>query len=380
MKNLILISIIFIFSFSIFHFFGVAVLDDQDRAQEFALGIDNTAYFPNDDGFQYHCSDFEYFPIKNCINDFKGDPKNQNLIVYSGNSQLHGINQPEKGLNSTSKILYEALKKNETNIITVSVPNLNLQEQLVLNIFLATKLPVTHLLIAASFDNTRETSIRASLLPALKDQDVAKFLKELSFGEKILKTYGEKDNAGNDLSVEEDNLQQRVENFLDQKLSNIWPSWSMRERLRNRSIIEIYQFRNRIFGITPNSTRKKIPARYADNMMSMKNLLEFASKNKIKLIIYSPPIRSDQKLPYDLSEFQQFKDDTNQIATEYGFNFFDFQNVVPPEYWGYVSDNNSNTGNVEIDFMHFQGEGHAFLSAELLKIFDDQKWVGINDF
>lgn len=380
MKNIVAISIIIIISFAIFNSFGLAVLDDDDRAEEFALGIDNTAYFPNDNGLAFHCSDFEYFPIQNCINEYEETTPNNSLIIYSGNSQLHGINQPEKGLNSTSKILYESLKMNGSKIVAISVPNLNLQEQLVLNIFLASKLPVTHLLIAASFDNTRETSIRESILPALTDEFVVNELDGLSFGKKILQTYGEKDNAGNDLSIEDDNLQQKVEKILDKNLSNFWPSWGMRERLRYRSIIEIYQFRNRVFGITPNSTRKKIPARYSDNMKSMNDLMEFASKNNLKVIIYSPPIRSDQKLPYDLVEFKMFKDDVSKITNQYGFHFADLQHAVPSEYWGHVSDTNSNTGEVEIDFMHFQGKGHTFLAAELMQIFDDLKWLDKNDF
>lgn len=375
MKNLLSISIVLIISLIIFNSLGNAVLDNEDRAQEFALGIDNTAFFPNDNGLAYHCSDFEYFPIQNCIDSFEDHSSDNSLVIYTGNSQLHGINQPEKGLNSTSKILYESLQKNKNKAITVSIPNLNLQEQLILNIYLASKLPVTHLLLAASFDNTRETSIRESILPALKDQFVVKELDKLTFGKKILQTYGEKDNAGNDLSIEDDNLQQKVEKILDGMLTSIWPAWGMRERLRYRTIIEVYQFRNRVFSITPNSTRKKIPARYSDNMKSMRSLLEFASNKNLKVLIYSPPIRSDQKLPYDLNEFQQYKDDVRTMTNELGFEFADLQYVVPPEYWGYVDDTNSNTGNVEVDFMHFQGEGHAFLASEILQIFDNIKWL-----
>ena len=110
-------------------------------------------------------------------------------------------------------------------------------------------------------------------------------------------------------------------------------------------------------------------------MKSMRGLLEFASNKNLKVLIYSPPIRSDQKLPYNLNEFQQYKDDVRTMTNEFGFEFADLQYVVPSEYWGYVDDTNSNTGNVEVDFMHFQGEGHAFLASEILQIFDNLKWL-----
>jgi hypothetical protein len=377
MKNITSIAFILIASLVAFHFLGIKVQDSDVNAQDFALGLDNTAYFPVDDGLRFHCSDFEYFPIDQCIKDFRELKTDTPIILYSGNSQLHGINQPELGLNSTSKILYHRLEDMEPpkRLITLSVPNLNLQEQLVLNLYVASQLPVTHLIIAASFDNTRETSIRESILPALKDSRVAEQLKKMKFGRKLLKTYGEKDNAGNDLSVEKDNLQQRVERFLDLRLAELWPSWGMRARLRFRSIVETYQLRNRIFGITPNSIRKKIPARYIDNISALRDLLEFAQQQNLKVIFYSPPIREDQSLPYDLMEFQDYKDDAERVLESFGYNFYDLQSAVPAEYWGFVDSTNSNTGKKEIDFMHFQGEGHKFLSAEILAVMTSLGWI-----
>ncbi len=377
MKNIFSIVIIIIISIFVFNFLGNSVQGDDSNAQEFALGLDNTAYFPTDNNLRFHCSDFEYFSIKNCINDFQEHSAGTTGILYSGNSQLHGINQPELGLNSTSKILYESFKENyaDKRLITLSIPNMNIQEQLVLNIYAGTKIPLTHLLISASFDNTRETSIRESIQPALQDSQVTSILNKMAFGKKIVKTYGEKDNAGNDLSVEQDNLQQRVEKYLDLKLADFWPAWDMRTRLRFRSIVETYQLRNRIFGITPNSIRKKIPARYEDNLAALIDLVGYAKSNNLQVIFYSPPIRSDQSLPYELEQFSGYKDDVRNIIETAGYIFYDFQNVVPPEYWGYVDDTNSNTGNKEIDFMHFQGQGHEFLAEEILKSIKSLNWL-----
>ncbi len=372
MKNLTFIFVVLLTSLVIFNFFGESVQDDESNAQEFALGIDNTAYFPTDNNLRFHCSDFEYFPLDNCLNDFSLHSEDVKGVIYTGNSQLHGINQPELGLNSTSKLLYNYLKiKSSPNrLVTLSVPNLNLQEQLLLNVYAVNRIPVTHLIIAASFDNTRETSIRDSLLPALKIPQVSQTLAKMKFGKKIIKIYGEKDNAGNDLSVESDNLQQRVESYLDDKLSNFWPAWSMRARLRFRSIVEAYQFRNRIFGITPNSIRKKIPARYIDNLDALEDLMKFSKDRNLKVLFYSPPIRSDQSLPYDAIQFQAYKDDVQKIVTSYGHYFFDFQDSVPSQYWGFVDETDSNTGKKEIDFMHFQGKGHEFLSQQLIESAD----------
>jgi hypothetical protein len=131
--------------------------------------------------------------------------------------------------------------------------------------------------------------------------------------------------------------------------------------------VETYQFRNRIFGITPNSIRKKIPARYIDNLAALEDLMKFSKDRNIKVLFYSPPIRSDQSLPYDVIQFQAYKDDVQKIVTSYGHYFFDFQYSVPSQYWGFVDETDSNTGKKEIDFMHFQGKGHEFLSQQLIE-------------
>lgn len=377
MKRIISLFLIFILSLSIFNYLGNAVMEDSASAEEFALGLNNTAFFPVYEKINFHCSDFEYFPIQNCIDDFKNYPKNTIGVFYSGNSQLHGINQPELGLNSTTKILYQYLQDNYPykKLIAFSVPNMNLQEQLVLNVFAANQLNISHLIIAASFDNTRETSIRESIQPALEDTRTQADLLELDFGKRILETYQKKDNAGNSLAVDKQNLQQRVEEWLDRKLADIWPAWDMRNRLRFRSIVETYQLRNRIFGITPNSVRKKIPARYSDNLDALKDLILFAKQRNLKVIVYSPPIRGDQTLPYNLNEFQDFKNDLQAISTAHGFSFYDFQNQVPSKYWGYVDETDSNTGAKEIDFMHFQGKGHEFLAKALIDSMETKNWI-----
>lgn len=377
MKKIVSLFVIFILSLSIFNYLGNSVMEDSASAEEFALGLNNTAYFPVYEKTNFHCSDFEYFPIQNCINDFRNYSKNTKGVLYSGNSQLHGINQPELGLNSTTKILYKYLQDSyvDKRLVAFSIPNMNLQEQLVINIFAANQLNISHLIIAASFDNTRETSIRESILPALEDVGTKADLLKLEFGKKILETYQKKDNAGNSLAVDKQNLQQRVEERLDRWLADIWPAWDMRNRLRFRSIVEVYQLRNRIFGITPNSVRKKIPARYSDNLQALEDLVFFAKKRNLKVIIYSPPIRSDQKLPYDLAEFQGFKNDLQSIAIANGLSFFDFQNEVPAKYWGFVDETDSNTGDKEIDFMHFQGKGHEFLAKALINSIEKKNWI-----
>ncbi len=377
MRNVLSIFLIFIISLSIFNFLGKSVMDDSATAEEFALGLNNTAFFPTFENIKFHCSDFDYFPIKNCIDDFLNYPSQTMGVLYTGNSQLHGINQPELGLNSTTKILYKYFNDSyvDKKLITFSIPNMNLQEQLVLNIYAANYLNISHLIIAASFDNTRETSIRESIQPAIEHAETQKDLLKLKFGKKIVDTFLQKDNAGNNLSVDKKNLQQRVENILDRGLATIWPAWDMRSRLRFRSIVEVYQFRNRVFGITPNSIRKKIPARYSDNLDALKDLLSFARDKNLKVIVYSPPIRGDQTLPYDLEEFKVFKSDLKEISESRGFDFFDFQDVVPSQYWGYVDETDSNTGSKEIDFMHFQGKGHEFLAEKIVSTIESSGWM-----
>ena len=86
---------------------------------------------------------------------------------------------------------------------------------------------------------------------------------------------------------------------------------------------------------------------------------------RINTLVYIPPIRNDVKIPYDKKEYIDFKNEVKNIAQVYNANFVDLDNIVPGEHWGLKGSTNIGE-DLELDFMHFQYDGHKILADTLL--------------
>ena len=53
-----------------------------NQAQDFALGLQNTAYFAQDGDYNFHCSDFIERPLSNCFQDYSDYAYPDKLILY----------------------------------------------------------------------------------------------------------------------------------------------------------------------------------------------------------------------------------------------------------------------------------------------------------
>ena len=345
-----------------------------NQAQDFALGLQNTAYFAQDGDYNFHCSDFIERPLDNCFQDYLSFSYPDPLILYLGNSQLHGINQPERGLNSSSNILYNHLKTmKDIQLLTLSMPNMSLQEQYATYEYSSTKLPIKTLILSISFDNTRESGIRDGLIDLFSDSKTSSRLKNSETGLRLIANHGDKDGAGNDLAALKETQQEQAEKFLNASLGKLWEAWDKRGGLRSYLIINLYQFRNYVFGINSSSTRKKIPARYDENLNALFDLLQSTKDRGIKTLVYSVPLRKDVKIPYEPQEYIDFLEDIKKITLDNGGLYYNLEDLVPSRFWGTVDGINATGGKEEIDFMHFQGGGHELLGAELIKIITEEE-------
>ena len=107
-----------------------------------------------------------------------------------------------------------------------------------------------------------------------------------------------------------------------------------------------------------------IPGRYAKNISAFKDILKLALENKLEVLTYIPPIRNDLKIPYDLDDYKNFKIEIENITKKYNVRFISLENIVPPEFWGEKASTNLKKEN-EVDFMHFQSNGHRLLAKSL---------------
>jgi hypothetical protein len=334
-----------------------------------ALGEDTSLYKPIDSSAKIHCHDLKDF--SSCIDSYHKKNRStlyEDVVLWLGNSQLHSINQMKFGEETSTPILHRDIKDKKKYLMTFSQPNANLQEHFVLFNFLINKVPISTLILPVVFDDMRETGLRNSLTGATKELNVVERLKKSSIGKKILANHSEKDMAGNKKTALEGTMQEDAEFFLDTKLSLFWNTWSERSSLRASFLYGVlYKFRNWLFDINPSSIRKVIPGRYLMNIQALNEILFTAQDKNIDILLYIAPIRNDIKIPYNLVEYENFKEEVRGVASKYNNVVFEnLEDLVPPEYWGSKVSTSFNGSLEEVDFMHFQAGGHKILAESIL--------------
>ena len=61
----------------------------------------------------------------------------------------------------------------------------------------------------------------------------------------------------------------------------------------------------------------------------------------------------------------EFKEDASRFINNFSFSqYANFENIVDNSLWGYKESTSLNS-SAEVDFMHFQGPGHVFLSEKV---------------
>ena len=334
----------------------------QIHLEEFALGKNTKTLMASAGNKKIHCSDLKDLNL--CIEGYKIDRNNSPVILWLGNSQLHAINQYQLGNETAAPQIHRILKEYNFYTLTLSQPNANLQEHYLLFAYLLDRLPLKTLILPIVFDDMRENQIRTDIQSVLKDQASYKRINETLLGKSLISRFNDKDLADNKSNVLKDTKQTEFENLLDEKLGNIWSLWTKRDIFRGELLGKLYLLRNSVFGIKATTTRKIIKGSYVKNINAYQDILKLALDNKIKVLVYIPPIRNDIKIPYDVKEYNSFKNEIKNIAEEYKVYFTSLEDLVPSEFWGRKASTNLK-GDEEVDFMHFQAEGHRLLAEAI---------------
>lgn len=348
--------------------FGVLLLyfflpnSNPTQFEDLALGEATKSVYTIIDNKTTHCTDVTN--SKECLSSYAEFGQQQDVIFWLGNSQVHAINQPSLLDETASAILHKRFSLRDQYFITFSQANANLQEHFILFAYGISKLPIKTLVLPVVFDDTREDGIRSGVLMALKDPKVAGLIRDGELGHKLINFYQDSILAKNTEPVSQHTTQKRVEKLLDHILSDIWSVWDRRPTYRGNLFGFLYLSRNWLFGISPSSIRKIIPGRYASNMQAFSDILDLAKINRIDVIVYIVPLRNDVKRPYDTEQYKSFKSEVELITVEKGFHFFDFENIVPADFWGLKSRTTFGNG-LELDFMHFTAEGHSLLAESI---------------
>ncbi len=332
------------------------------RFEDLALGNENVVMLGEVNGKAIHCHDLN--DLNRCLSSYENDGRQQPVLLWLGNSQLHAINQYKLGEETAASEIHRRFQTKGDYFLTLSQPNANLQEHYLLFSYIFNQLPLEMLVLPVVFDDMRDDGIRTSLSKALNDQNTTSSLRYSSIGQSLIANYGEQDAAGNDMAALDGTVQKKTEKKLNELLNEIWPIWAERPTLRGNFFNWLYQFRNWSLRIDPSSTRKMIHGRYKKNKDALTALLDFAKIQKIKVLVYIAPLRNDVKIPYNPEEYEMFKSEIKKIALKSNANFLNLENLVPGQLWG-TKESTTIGIEQELDFMHFQAGGHGLLAEEL---------------
>ena len=266
--------------------------------------------------------------------------KNNPVILWFGNSQLHSINQYQLGDETAAAQIYRTLKEYNFHTLTLSQANANLQEHYLLFAYLLDRFPIKTLILPIVFDDMRENEIRTDIKGVLKDHFSYKKINETLSGKSLISRFKDEDLVDNNSNVLTDTKQNHFENVLDKKLGKVWPLWTKRDIFRGELFGKLYLLRNSIFGIKATTTRKMIRGNYVNNIRAYQDILKLALDNKVKVLVYIPPIRGDIKIPYDEKEYNNFKNEIKKFSEEYKVNFISLENLVPSKFWGRKASTN----------------------------------------
>lgn len=354
----------------IFSYFIVTFIFSGDRKfEDLALGTETVTYNAVDEiGRAIHIQKTDLEQRNELLIGWKKRGEKP-VILFLGNSQTHSINQRKKDEVNYPELLYNSRIDKTDDILCISLPNSGLQEFYLVYSYWKKLLPLKAVVIPVFMDDLREDGIRSFYFDELVQ---SKFqLQDSTIGliRKInseLRAYWKAGNSNVEADAESTaTLQERSETYLNLKLEK-FSSWMNRPNVRGEFFNSLYRFRNTVFGIKANTIRKMIPARYDNNMQALQLLVDDCNKDKIKVILYIPPIRSDVTLPYDTTQYLHFKNQVEQMARnkKHQTHFRNFESIIPGELWGYKAAT-SFIAEKEIDYMHFKFKGHQILADSL---------------
>ena len=294
------------------------------------------------------------------------------LNLWFGNSQLHGVNQYKQGQENCILFCYNLLAASGKTVLGISYPNANMQEFLVSVLFFTHQFPaVKTIIIPAFYDDMREDGIRNTISSDavklfLREANVKKYFANVPSIVSLTSSAGSLPEKGaGDMTALNKTAQETSEKYLEHCLLS-WPIWASRPDIRGNIFNDIYYLRNTVLGIQANSVRKMIPGRYQDNYNALKDILQYGRDRKIPVLVYIPPLRNDVSPPYNVNEYNSYKKSVEKDANLNGAFFINLENLVPAKWWG-IKASTSFDRSEEIDFMHFQQEGHRLIADTIYK-------------
>ncbi len=329
-----------------------------------ALGAETTSILAKFENYPIHCMDSRDAAL--CLAG-RAARRSTRVVLWLGNSQLHEVNQWQKGQTNATPILFEQLRGHKLDLLTFSQPNASLQEHYVLFEYLRQRLPLKVLILPVFLDDMREEGLRNEIAELARDPSTAERLDRTDLGKRLVAA-SRVTPVADDLSGITNTVQERVESQLNSWLSTNSYLWQIRPEIRGQILVGLYKLRNSIFGITPSTKRRMIPGRYRDNWSALTEILNGATSSGIQVVLYVPPVRSnDREIPYDAKEYATFKSELAALANKFAVEYDNLEDLIPAPLWGTKESTNLDQKQ-ELDFMHFRFGGHQLIASKLIEL------------
>lgn len=343
---------------------SVGFARDRTKFEEAALGEGTTTVLAEHQGVGVHATTREGADRALAAAAGRGAPVR---VLWLGNSQLHAINQYVEGESTGPGLAFQHLLGEGVDVTTLSFPNANFQEHYVVYTYVQSRLPgLKVLVLPLVFDDLREGGVRPDLGSMLGEAEVRSSLSTCEIGRRLLSEAVETptEATNDDVTGLQDTVQERSEVMLTQWLEEHWELWRFRPKARGHFFLGLYQLRNAALGITPQSKRAIRRSTYEPNVAAVRALLGAAKGHGVRVITYIAPLRSDVDPPYVAAEYAAFQEEMQALAAAEGATFVDLGDLVPGELWG-QKESTGVSGELELDFMHFKGAGHALLAEAI---------------
>lgn len=336
------------------------VASQSPNLETLALGETTAAVYGSYQGDKIFCGSLKELP--ECLRP-AAKRKLARRVVWLGNSQLHAVNQPKPEDRTSPTLLAEQLRPSGVEVLGFSFPSASLAEMLVAYGYMQTQHPVDVLIIPAFLDDTREQSTRDMLTPAVNNPKLASILAQTPVGREVTRRLAKSEDK-EALDRSDQSLQTKSENAITRWLEKCCGAEFARSQARGEIAIQAFFLRNWVFNVTAQTVRPIIPEAYGHNIDALSELLKQARDNGTQVIVYIPPLRQDFSPPYDPNQYADFKNQIAELAARSGARFVNVEAIVPPKYWG-TKQSTQSGGGTELDFMHYQGEGHRLLEKSL---------------
>lgn len=295
-------------------------------------------------------------------------PRGVHEGIWLGNSQIFAINQPKPGDEVAPWHLSKLLG---WRVFGLNIPNANFQEYVVLQEFAMLRRKPDWVVMVLVFDDLREDGLRAELGDLVSD-DLYAALRTSAVGQALagdLQRHAKGKTGDLQGTTREKgktwilgiSLQEICEDWLEERLSHLWPVWAERPNIRTSIFVKLHQLRNWAFNINTRTVRPMLPASYTKNMAALEDAVTRNAARGTQTLMYIAPLRRDQAPPYQMDRYEAWKKDVQAMAAKHRAIYADLDTAVPDQLWGTVNGQ-------DIDFMHYQGPAHLLVAERLAAI------------